>query len=72
MSNQGLFVGVPALALALAAKMAQHSLTSAARRAIAKCWSSGVTIIPLCLLCVVCALGYCLLHHSDLRKALTA
>ena len=36
MSNHGLFVVEPALALALAAKMARRSLTSAARRAIAK------------------------------------
>ena len=34
MSNHGLFVGVSALALALAAKMARRSLISALRRAM--------------------------------------
>jgi hypothetical protein len=42
MSNHGLFVGVSALALALAAEMARRSLISALRRAMAKRWSSGV------------------------------
>jgi hypothetical protein len=42
MPHHGLFLGEPALVLALTAKMARLSLTSAARRAIAKRWSSGV------------------------------
>jgi hypothetical protein len=45
MSNHGLFVGVSALALELAAKMARRSLASAARRAIADRWSSGVALV---------------------------
>ena len=45
MSNHGLFVGVSALALALAAKMARRSLISALRRAMAKRWSSGVALV---------------------------
>jgi hypothetical protein len=40
-----LFVGVSALALALAAKMARRSLISALRRAMAKRWSSGVALV---------------------------
>jgi hypothetical protein len=47
MSNHGLFVGVSALALALAAKMARRSLISALRRAMAKSWSSGVALVRL-------------------------
>jgi hypothetical protein len=42
MSNHGLFVGVSAVALALAIKMARRSLASALRRAMATRWSSGV------------------------------
>jgi hypothetical protein len=45
MSNHGLIVGVSALALALAAKMARRSLSSAARRAIAKRGSSGIALV---------------------------
>jgi hypothetical protein len=45
MSNHGLFVGVSALVLALVAKMARRSLTSAMRRAIAKRWSSDVALV---------------------------
>jgi hypothetical protein len=45
MSNHGLFVGVSALALALAAKMARRSLISAWRRAMAKRWSSSVALV---------------------------
>jgi hypothetical protein len=41
-----LFVGVSALALALAAKMARRSLTSTARRAIVNRRSSSATLVP--------------------------
>jgi hypothetical protein len=50
MSNHmlhGLFVGVSALALALAAKMARRSLISALRRAMAKRWSLVFCLLVL-------------------------
>jgi hypothetical protein len=61
MPNNWLLVGAPVLVLALAAKLVRRSLISAARRAIAKRWSSGVAL----MLPLGCRAGMAFLTNTD-------